>query len=126
MARRHHPAATDVLAGRVPADPDLLARLVDTLGGSAVVTRHQEALRQSLEGIEIEWITIATGAPAVGQTIAETALRRTTRASIVSVIRGEAVTVSPSSEFLIEAGDTVVVVGSPESVLLARTALAHA
>ncbi|MEZ4464271.1 MAG: hypothetical protein R3F43_07085 [bacterium] len=31
MARRHAPAAADVLAGRVPVDPDLLARLIHRL-----------------------------------------------------------------------------------------------
>ena len=107
-------------------DASDVAALIDALGGSEVVTRHQEQLHQSLEGIELEWIAIPADAAANGSTIAESSLRRRTGASIVSVIRGEQITVSPTSEFRLEAGDTVVVVGSPETVAQARDALTHA
>ncbi len=100
--------------------------LIDLLGGSAVVARHQEVLRQSLEGIDLEWIVIHQDDPAAGKTIAETAMRHQTGASIVSVLRGDAWTTSPPSDFRIEAGDTVVIVGAPEANALARASLSDA
>lgn len=107
-------------------EPEDVAALVDALGGSAVVARQRESLRQSLEGIDLEWVQIPEGAAAAGHTIAESALRRSTGASIVSVIRGEEVITSPASDFTIEAGDTVVLVGSPAALAQGRAALADA
>ncbi|MDP4668174.1 MAG: hypothetical protein NWS62_05425 [Gaiellales bacterium] len=100
--------------------------LIDLLGGSSVVARHQEVLRQSLEGIDLEWIAIHQDDPAAGKTIAETAMRQKTKASIVSVLRDDAWTTSPPSDFRIQSGDTVVIVGSPEAIAQARAALVNA
>ncbi len=100
--------------------------LIDLLGGSSVVARHQEVLRQSMEGIDLEWVTIHQDSPAAGKTIAETAMRHKTGASIVSVLRGDAWTTSPPSDFRIEPGDTVLVVGAPEAIAQARVALVAA
>jgi len=107
-------------------EPEDVAALIDALGGSAVVARQQESLRQSLEGIDLEWVQIPDGGAAAGHTIAESALRRSTGASIVSVIRGQEVITSPGSDFTIEAGDTVVLVGSPAALAQGRAALADA
>jgi TrkA domain protein len=106
-----------------PADAALL---VDALGGSAIVAHQQEALRQSLDGIDLEWIRIPAGAFAVGRSIAETSLRRRTGASIVGVIRGDDVSVSPGSDFVLREGDTAVVVGSAATVEQARGVLTGA
>ncbi|MGA0121425.1 MAG: cation:proton antiporter regulatory subunit [Gaiellales bacterium] len=107
-------------------EPEDVSALVDALGGSAVVARQQESLRQSLEGIDLEWVQIPEGGAAAGHTIAESALRRSTGASIVSVIRGEQVVTSPASDLRIEAGDTLVVVGSAAALAQARSVLADA
>jgi TrkA domain protein len=106
-----------------PADA---TTLIDLLGGSAVVARHQEVLRQSLEGIDLEWIAIPESSPAAGNTIAEISMRRNTGASIVSILRGDAWTTSPPSDFRIESGDTVVVVGAPDAIAQARASLVDA
>lgn len=106
--------------------PDEATALIDLLGGSAVVARHQETLRQSLEGIELEWVRIPAGARAAGRTIGETMLRRSTGASIVSVLRGTQWETSPHSDFRIEAGDTVVLVGAADAVAQAAEILTGA
>jgi TrkA domain protein len=96
--------------------------LVDLLGGSRIVERLGE-LRQQLTGVSLDWITVATGAPAAGQTIAESALRTRTGASVVAIIRGETTVPAPGPEERLEPGDIVVVVGTDEGIAAADAQL---
>ncbi len=49
--------------------------LVDLLGGSEVTERIGAAIRQSLDGLELEWAVLGGRAPAVGRPISEFGLR---------------------------------------------------
>jgi TrkA domain protein len=90
--------------------------LVDLLGGSEVTERLEAALRQSVEGLTIEWVEIPPGSPVSGRTLADLGLRTRTGVSIVAVIRAGRTFASPRAEFELEAGDTAVLVGSPEAI----------
>ena len=97
--------------------------LIDALGGSTVVVQQAQAVHQSMEGIEFEWVTLREDSPCAGITIAETEMRRRTGASIVSILRGDDVLVSPPSDHPLAVGDTVVIVGSEQTTAEARRLL---
>lgn len=90
--------------------------LVDLLGGSAVAERLDARLRQSLEGVTLEWVEIVAGSPAAGLTLAELGLRTATGASVVAVLRGDETVSSPPARFRFAVGDTAVLVGSPGAI----------
>lgn len=90
--------------------------LSELLGGSRIV-EHLEELSHEVEGLSLEWLTLSAGSPLAAQTIADARIRSRTGASIVAIVRrdGEAVPApGPDDQFL--AGDTVIVVGTPEAV----------
>jgi K+/H+ antiporter YhaU regulatory subunit KhtT len=55
---------------------------------------------------------------AVGRTIQELAVRKTTGATILAVRRGETGTfdTNPSPEVVLESGDTVIAIGTPTEI----------
>jgi TrkA domain protein len=116
----------DTCRAVLPLAEDDAHSLVELLGGSEVVERLDEVLRQSVEGLTLEWVEIQEDSPAAGRTLAEIGLRSRTGASIVAIVReGETVN-SPRAEFRVQAGDTAVVVGSPEVIEKAAAALRRA
>jgi CPA2 family monovalent cation:H+ antiporter-2 len=72
----------------------------------------------------VERITLGAGAPAVGQTIAETGLRSRTGALVLSVRRGESDIATPDGDFTLAQGDVVVVVGQRQQLRGAQKVLA--
>lgn len=99
-------------------DEDEAHSLIDVLGGSQVVESLAGA-RQTIVGLAIDWLKVPAGSVWVGRPISSTALRATTGASIVAVIRGDDHVPAPGPDFMIEMGDTLVVVGTPDGVLAA-------
>ncbi|MFF0546323.1 cation:proton antiporter regulatory subunit [Nocardia thailandica] len=75
-------------------------------------------------GLSTGQFAIDRGGPFDGRTLADTALRTRTKASIVAVVRGGEVTASPTTDFTFVAGDLVVVVGTPDGLKKARRLLA--
>src|SRR6266516_1604590 len=66
--------------------------------------------------MHVERIVLATNAPAVGLTVAETALRSKTGALILALRRGESDLATPDADFRLEAGDALVVVGQAQQI----------
>lgn len=97
--------------------------LVDLLGGSELSERLDAALRQSLEGLTLEWVPVRDGEAADGTKIADLGLRTRTGASIVAVLRGGEATLSPRADFTLVSGDTVVLVGAPDAIARAAALL---
>lgn len=114
------------------ADPDVCATLLDLstddtrtlteLLGASQVTEAVTAVQQ-LEGLTIEWITVAAGSPAVGTSIRDGEYRTRTGASIVAVIRGDKSVPAPDPEFEFEDGDVVVAVGTADGLVALRALL---
>ena len=103
-------------------DPRDARVLVDVLGGS---TQVSEAITevQRLEGLALDWVTIAPNSRIVGTTIGQGAFRASTGVSIVGVVRAGTTIPSPGPEFAFERGDVVVAVGTPDGLAQLRELL---
>lgn len=89
--------------------------LVDVLGGSQVVESLTH-LKQQVEGLSIDWLLVEAGSPYAGKTMGDAKVRTRTGASVVAIIRGTETLPSPAPSDRIEADDTLVVVGTSESI----------
>ncbi len=78
---------------------------------------------QRVEGLAIDWVTVAPRSAAAGSTIGEGRYRAVTGASIVAVLRGETTVPSPGPGQRLEAGDVAVAVGTPEGLARLRELL---
>lgn len=89
--------------------------LSEALGGSTVI-ENLGNLQQQVEGLAIDWLTVDPGTPYAGKTIGDARIRTRTGVSVVAVIRGEQAFPAPGPEFMVDAHDTLVVVGTPEGI----------
>ena len=89
--------------------------LSELLGGSRV-TRELSRLRQSVQGLAIDWVPVDPDSPYAGKTIGDTGTRTRTGVSIVAVMRGAQAVPAPGPDFGLDAGDTLVVVGEPRGI----------
>jgi len=110
---------------------DEIERLVSEIRAS-----HYQALRpgarprltltgefRALPQMHVDRIILGPNAPAVGRTIADTALRSRTGALVLAVRRGDSDVPTPGADFRFEEGDVLVVVGQAEHINRAREAL---
>jgi TrkA domain protein len=98
--------------------------LAELLASARIVEIIGELHRQ-VEGLVTEQIPIQPGSPYDGRSLGDTRARTRTGASIVAVVRDSGVVVSPRPDFVFQAGDIVVVVGTAEGVAAVAALLAH-
>jgi len=79
-------------------------------------TSDEEKIGFLMKHLAFEWVKVPENSFLVGKTIKELDIRKNFGVIIVAVVRDENVVVSPSPLFRIEAGDTLVVVGTLENV----------
>jgi TrkA domain protein len=98
--------------------PDRLARQVGSiLEGTHFQPVEPDRIETMLaEGTFLEWYGVEETAELAGTTIADADIRKRTGASIVAIERDESVIPSPAPDTRIEAGDTVVVIGSRDDI----------
>ena len=89
--------------------------LADLLGGDRLVS-HLARLQQQIEGLVIDWLEIRPGSPYADRTIADTQARSRTGVSIVAVLRNGGAIPAPTPDVRLEAGDTLVVVGTTDGI----------
>lgn len=89
--------------------------LSEALGGSTVI-ENLGTLQQQIEGLAIDWLTVEPETPYAGKTIGDARIRTRTGVSVVAVIRGEQAYPAPGPEFMVDAEDTLVVVGTPDGI----------
>jgi CPA2 family monovalent cation:H+ antiporter-2 len=82
-------------------------------------TLHTDAhlldrLRRTRRLLDIEWVTIPADSPLVGESIGSAAIRQHTGASIVAVLRDTETHHNPGPTLVLNAGDSVAVLGMPE------------
>lgn len=82
----------------------------------------QEAHLMVLEGLDEDGlhsraVAVRSGAPAAGSTLAELALRREHRLTVLAVRRGSQTISSPAGDFRLEAGDRLVMIGTADQFL---------
>jgi TrkA domain protein len=117
---RHDP---DTAAVTLTLNAEEANELADLLGYTRVVERLGE-LHREVAGLVSEQIPIAPGSPYDGQPLGDTQARTRTGASIVAVVRGPEVVASPRPDFVFQAGDVVVVIGTSEGTAAVATILA--
>ena len=105
----------DACSGTMRLDPGE-GQVVGELLGAATVTERLLNLRQSVEGLTIDWVGVNAPWFANGRTISETELRRRTGVTIIAVVRDGATLPAPGPDFAIHDEDTLVVVGTPEGL----------
>lgn len=64
----------------------------------------------------MEWIKLTPESPFVDKPIAESRIRSHTGASIIAVMHGDDMTVSPDIDFVLTAGDTVMAAGKRDQI----------
>jgi len=99
----------------VELNEDDVRVLADILGASHV-TEHLAKLRQNLKGLAIDWLPVEEDSPYAGQPLGSTELRSRTGVSVVALIRDGETIPSPPPDAMIMAGDTAIVVGTPDGI----------
>lgn len=113
----------DTCTSMLHLDDEDTRTLAELLGASQL-TEELGAVQQQVEGLVFEWIRLPAGSPGAGTTIGDGRYRKRTGATIVAVLRSEASVPAPGPEFALESGDTVVAVGTPETLAALRSILA--
>lgn len=102
-----------------PADTRILAELL----GASQVSEALTTVQQQVEGLSIDWPSIAAGSRFVGATITDGEFRSQTGTSIVAVIRGDTTIPAPEPDHRFEEGDVVVAIGTPDGLVQLRALL---
>jgi monovalent cation:H+ antiporter-2, CPA2 family len=73
-------------------------------------------LETVVSGLEHQWYSLSADAPIVGQTLAESNIRRTTGVTIMAIERDRQIVRYPTGEMRLNPGDRLLVVGSYETL----------
>lgn len=112
----------DSCKGTVELSEGDASKVAELLGGTNITARL-DSLRHMVEGLAIEWITMPAAGGLTDRTIGDGRIRTETSASVVAVIRGDTGLPGPDPDFVLRAGDTVLVMGSTDAVRQATTIL---
>ncbi|MEJ2287586.1 MAG: TrkA C-terminal domain-containing protein [Deinococcales bacterium] len=117
--RQLHPSS-GVIA-RLLSESDLLAypEAERTLGVLVF-----EDLELVLGALEIDWVTLGEGSPLAGSTLGESRLRQETGASVIAILRDGRAIANPDVDTPFQAGDTLLLIGSPSQTDAARALIA--
>jgi len=85
--------------------------LADVLGASLLLGQLA-GIREQAAGLFTEQLLISAGSPYAGEVLGATRARTRTSTSIVAIVRGADIIPSPTPNTLLEAGDTIVAVGT--------------
>lgn len=89
--------------------------LAEMLGASRISDQLAD-LKQSVEGLVIDWLPVDEASACNGRTIGDFRVRTVTGVSVVAVLRDDDAFPAPAPDFRLEAGDTAVVVGTADGV----------
>lgn len=109
----YDPDDSDSVLDCVPLTVEEADAFADLLAASRIVERLAD-LQGQVDGIMTERIPVPAGSPYDNRTLGDTGARTRTGASIVAVVRHENVVTSPRPDFVFEADDVVLAVGTPE------------
>ena len=111
----------DAVRAVVRLNPDETRTLAELLGASSV--SEKAAAMERIEGLAIDWVRVDAARVEGGKAIAELQMRTRTGVSIIAILRGDVPVPAPGPEEILQAGDTVVVTGTPEGIDKARALL---
>lgn len=92
------------------------------LGGTEQ-SRNLAGYLSVLEGGQIEFQAMPDDSPLLGQTLADAPLKEQANVMVVGVIRQDRIQYGVSGSFRLQAGDTLMLLGEPEAVEIARELL---
>ena len=115
----HDPDRCTSLVKLSEQDTQTLAEIL----GVSHVTETVTQIRQEIEGLAIEWVEVSAQSPLAASSIGDGNLRAKTGASLVAVIRDSTPIPAPGPEFVLEAGDVAVAVGTHEGLATLRSLL---
>jgi TrkA domain protein len=96
---------------------DAEARMLGAiLGGAYFQPAVAESMDMVLGQLSVEWFRVAAGSPLAGRTIQDSAIRTHTGASVIAILRGGRSLPNPGPGEVMEAGDTLLVVGDRQQV----------
>jgi CPA2 family monovalent cation:H+ antiporter-2 len=90
--------------------------MYDMLRGQSRSSRRLPSKFSGLDSLELERLELRDGSSAVGRTLSELELRRTTGATVLAVQRNGIVHPSPAGDFRLEVSDTLLVLGEPSAI----------
>lgn len=98
--------------------------LADILGAS-VMLGQLAAISTEVAGLFTEQLPLPASSPFVGKTMGDTQARSRTKTSIVAIVRGSQIIASPTPATPLEAGDTIIAVGTRQGLAALSELLAH-
>ncbi len=105
----------DSVSRSVAMSPDEARMLADLLGGATLVERFED-LRQHIAGLSIDWLPVSSRSRFAGEALGATEMRTRTGVSVIALLRHGTAIPAPGPDDVLEAGDTVVVVGLAEGI----------
>jgi TrkA domain protein len=106
---------------------DAEARMLGAiLGGAYFQPAVAESMEMVLGQLSVEWVRVDAASPLAGRTIQDSAIRRRTGASVIAILRGGRPFPNPGPGDVMEAGDTLLVVGDRQQVQRFRAELGTA
>ena len=99
----------------VRLDEDEADAVAELLGSPKLVSRMAQMQREA-DDVLVEQLSIPRHSPFAGRALGDTRAQSRTHASIVAVMRGGSTQASPGPDFMLEAGDLVVAVGTREGL----------
>lgn len=105
----------DGAAAAITLDDDEANVIAELLGAPQLVTRLAD-LQRSVDEVITEQLPIPRTSSYAGRPLGQTQVRTRTGASIVAVLRDGSTHASPGPDFVLQAGDLVVTVGTREGL----------
>ena len=105
----------DASTDSIPLSDQEAAALADLLGNSVSLSQVN-ALSEETVGLYTEHLLLSADSKYAGRPLGDTKARTRTSVSIVAVVRDGNVVPSPTPDFVLEAGDSIVAVGTREGL----------
>ena len=102
---------TEVLRQTDAVRQDLYAGLFDEQAGYRTLSQLRDAEQQ----FDLQWVRLDRKSPIAHHAIGESAVRRSTGASIVGVVRDGELLPNPDADFVLMPGDLIAIIGSERS-----------
>lgn len=117
------PNDPDACARSIRMEPDDAETLADVIGASSQLEVKQHHIRNEVGGMTLDWLPIARDWKCDGLAIGDTKIFDETGVVVVAVMRhGEPIPINDGN-FRLRAGDTAIVVGSPNGIERAQELL---
>ncbi|MHB1172391.1 MAG: cation:proton antiporter regulatory subunit [Lacisediminihabitans sp.] len=105
------PDDPDSCRDSIELSDDEAAALADVLGASLMLG-HLAGILDQAAGLSTEQVVLPASSPYAGHLLGDTKARTRTSASIVAIVRDAEVIPSPTPHTPLEAGDTIIAVGT--------------